>query len=358
MRTNKKMRKRNESNSKRGYEDLWFEAFETIEKEITQNKKSLIEAIEAYEKYRLRRSAGKKNSFNLHKKLGLAFKPDQTPSQRLVVKNGNYTIVPFYTILSAEVINTLIKIINQKREQIDSIVELGSGFGRNIFNLADRLKPYQKENQFEYFSCEFSNSGQETCKNLLKYSTEQKIHVEYIDYKNPDLSFLPKKNYLFFTYHSIEQIPKLKRAVIDEILRISDNCFCLHAEPVGWQYSKTLIKYREETQAGEWEQNQLFLKQKLAKLNRRLFDRYGLSFMKMSHKFGIEIDTDDIDKPDKVSANAAKHSLEKGYNTNLILLLKTIENDGLIKIDSEMVNVYGNKPSNPTTEITWHKLKN
>jgi hypothetical protein len=352
------MRKSKILNLKRRYEDLWFEAFEKIEKEIVQNKKSLIEAIEAFEKYQLRQSAEKKFSFNLHNKLGLAFKPNQTPSQRLVVKNGNYTIAPFDTIFNGEMINTLIKIINEKGEQIDYIVELGSGFGRNIFVLADRLKPYQKEKQFEYFSCEFTKSGQETCKNLLKYSNEQKIHVEYIDYKNPDLSFLPnKKNYLFFTCHSIEQIPKLKRAIIDEILIISDNCFCLHAEPVGWQYDKTLIKYREETQAGAWKQNQPFLKQKLAKLNRRLFDRYGLSFIKTSHKFGIELDTNDIDKPDKVSVNAAKYSLEKDYNTNLVVLLKTIENDGSIKIDSEMVNIYGNKPLNPTTEITWHKLK-
>ena len=59
-----------------------------------------------------------------------------------------------------------------------------------------------------------------------------------------------------------------------------------------------------------------------------------------------------------MSLNAAKCSLEKDYNTNLILLLKMIENDGLIKIDSEMVNIYGSKPINPTTIITWHKLKN
>jgi hypothetical protein len=132
----------------------------------------------------------------------------------------------------------------------------------------------------------------------------------------------------------------------------------LHAEPVGWQYNKDLIKYREETQAGAWKQNQPFLKRKLSKLNRSLFDRYGLSLIKTSHKFGIEFNKNDIDKPDKVSVNAAKYSLEKNYNTNLIHLLKTIENDGLIKIDSETINIYGNKPFNPTTEITWHKLKN
>jgi hypothetical protein len=340
------------------YEDHWFEAFEKIENEILQNNKSLIEAIEAFDKYNLRKSAKNKFFFNLHKILGLASKPDQIPSHRLVVKNGSYIIAPFDTIFNGEMINTLIKFINKKRKQIDYIVELGSGFGRNIFFLADGLNLYQKEKQFEYFSCEFTNSGQEACSNLLKYSNEKKIHVEYIDYKNIDLSILPnKKNYLFFTCHSIEQIPKLKRAVIDEILSISDNCFCLHAEPVGWQYNKNLIQYREETQAGEWKQEQPLIKKKFAKLNKRLFDRYGLSFIKASHKFGIQLDTNDIGKPDRVSINAAKYSLDKNYNTNLVPLLKTIENDGLIKIDSEMVNLYGTKPFNPTTEITWHKLK-
>ncbi len=349
------MQERTALGSKSRYEDRWTEAFEKIENEIVQNKKNLTEAIETYQKDKLRQSADNVFSRNLYKEIGLVSNPNQTPSKRLVVKNGNYAIASVDTTFNGDFLNVLVKIINEKREQIDYIVELGSGIGRHIFALADRLIPSQK--QIEYFSCEYTDSGQEACKKLLKYSNEQKIHVEYFDYMNPDLSFLPKKkNYLFFTFHSIEQIPELKRAVIDEILKISDNCVCLHAEPVGWQYNKDLIKYREETQAGAWKQNQPFPKQKLSKLNRRLFKRYGLSFMKMSHRYGIELDKTDIDKPDKVSENAAKQSLERDYNTNLIPLLKTIESDGLIKIDSEMANIYGKKPFNPTTIITWHKL--
>jgi len=353
------MKKRTALDSKSQYEDRWAEAIEKIENEIIQNKKNLIEAIETYQIDELRKSAKNTFSFNLHKKIGLVSNPDQTPSKRLVVKNGNYAIASVETTFNGEFINDLIKIINENREQIDYIVELGSGIGRHIFALADRLIPYQKQKQIEYFACEYTESGQDACRKLLKYSNEQKIHVEYFDYINPDLSFLPKKkNYLFFTFHSIEQIPELKRAVIDEILTISDNCICLHAEPVGWQYNKDLIKYRKETPAGAWKENQPFLKRKLSKSNQRLFNKYGLNFMKMSHRYGIELDKDDIDKPDKVSVNAAKQSLERDYNTNLIQLLKTIESDGLIKIDSEMANIYGKKPFNPTTIITWHKLNN
>jgi len=343
--------------SKTPYEDIWAEAFEKIETEIIQNKKNLLEAIETYQRDEIRQSAENAFSFNLHKKIGLVLNPNQTPTKRLVVENGNYAIASVDHTFNGEFISDMIKIIHENKEQIDYIVELGSGIGRHIFALADRLIPYQKQKQIEYFACEFSDSGQKACKKLLKFSNEQKIHVKYFDYMNPDLSFLPnKKNYLFFTFHSIEQIPELKRAVIDEILTISGNCFCLHAEPVGWQYDKDLIKYREETEAGAWKQN--LLKQKLSKLNRSLFNTYGLSFMELSHKYGIQLDKNDIGKSDRVSPNAAKLSLERDYNTNLIPLLKTVESECLIKIDSEMVNIYGKKPFNPTTLISWHKLNN
>ena len=353
------MHKREPLDSKKRYEDRWLEAFEKIENEIVQNKKNLTEAIKAFNVYRLGQRDERTHALSLNRKLGLSLTSDQAGSKRLAVINGKYAIVPFDNTFSDEIIDSLIKIINERREQIDCIVELGSGYGRNIFALADRLKPYQRGKQFEYFSCELTDSGRQTCKKLLKYSNEQKIHVEAFDYRNPNFSFLPnKKNYLFFTCHSIEQIPRLERSVIDGMLTISDNCYCLHAEPVGWQYEKRLVKFREETKAGDWKQSQPYLKRKLSKLNLRLFNKYGLSFMEPDYKFGIKLDKNDIDKPDNVSINAVKFSLEKKYNTNLVLLLKTIENEGRIKIDSEMINIYGGNPFNPTTEIIWRKVKN
>jgi len=353
------MKKRTALNSKKEYEDRWTEAFLKIEAEIIQNKKSLIEAIEKYQTDEIRKSSVNNFSFNLHKKLGLVSNRDQTPHQRLVVMNGNYEISSINTTFNSEFIEVLFKIIKESKEQIDYIVELGSGIGRHIYTLADKLIPYQKQNKIEYFSCEYTNSGQEACRKLLKYSNEKNIHVEYFDYTNPNLEFLPKgKNYLFFTFHSIEQIPELKRDFIDEILNLTNNCICLHAEPVGWQYNNNLIKYSKENPAGSWEKNQSIIYKKLFKINQRLYNKYGLSFMKNIHRYGIELDKDDINKPDKVSINAAKQSSERDYNKNLIHLLKTLEADGLIKIDSEMINIYGKKPFNPTTIITWHKLNN
>lgn len=353
------MKKRTALNSKKEYEDRWTEAFVKIETDILQNKISLIDSIEKYQIDEIRKSSLNNFSFNLHKKLGLVSNRDQTPNQRLVVKNGNYEIASINTTFNSEFVDELLKIIKEKKEQIDYIVELGSGIGRHIFTLADRLIPYQKQKQIEYFSCEYTNSGQDACRKLLKYSNEKNIHIEYFDYKNPNLSFLPeRKNYLFFTFHSIEQIPELKRDFIDEILKISNYCICVHAEPVGWQYDNNLVKYSEENPVGSWGKNQSKLYKKLSKVNQRLYNKYGLSFMKNIHRYGIELDKNDINKPDKVSINAAKQSSERDYNKNLIHLLKTLEAVGLIKIDSEMINIYGKKPFNPTTIVTWHKLNN
>jgi hypothetical protein len=79
-----------------------------------------------------------------------------------------------------------------------------------------------------------------------------------------------------------------------------------------------------------------------------------MSFLDTSQRFGINVNQTDIGKPDKVSKNAAKWSSARGYNKNLVLLLKDMENDGLICIDVEKVNLFGDNPFNPTTMIAWH----
>jgi hypothetical protein len=38
-----------------------------------------------------------------------------------------------------------------------------------------------------------------------------------------------------------------------------------------------------------------------------------------------------------------------------VFLLKDMEREGLISIDTERVNLFGENPFNPTTVIAWHK---
>jgi hypothetical protein len=50
------------------------------------------------------------------------------------------------------------------------------------------------------------------------------------------------------------------------------------------------------------------------------------------------------------------YSFAKDYNANLVSILKKIESEGLIRIDTERVNLYGKNPFNPSSIISWHKI--
>jgi hypothetical protein len=71
--------------------------------------------------------------------------------------------------------------------------------------------------------------------------------------------------------------------------------------------------------------------------------------------FGVDIDKTDLGKPDKVSANAARNSSARDYSTNLVPLLKDMHREGLLNIDTEKINFFGENPFNPATIIRWHK---
>jgi hypothetical protein len=139
------------------------------------------------------------------------------------------------------------------------------------------------------------------------------------------------------------------------MISVSNRCFCFHAEPVGWQYVDELRRQRAQVQAKEWQKKQPWLKRKLHKADRLVFSKFGLGFMDTTRRFGINIAKTDIGNSDKVSVNAAKYSSVRDYNPNLVPLLKDMEREGLIIIDTEKVNLYGEDPFNPTTVIAWQK---
>jgi hypothetical protein len=97
------------------------------------------------------------------------------------------------------------------------------------------------------------------------------------------------------------------------------------------------------------------LKRKLYKADRFVFSKLGVGFMDNTRHFGIDIDKTDLGKPDKVSANAARNSSARDYNTNLVPLLKDMQRGGLLSIDTEKINFFGENPFNPATIIRWHK---
>ncbi len=97
------------------------------------------------------------------------------------------------------------------------------------------------------------------------------------------------------------------------------------------------------------------MKRKLYKLDRDIFERFYIGFLNASRRFGLDINRRDIGRSKKVSLNAAKWSASLDYNTNLVSLLKDLEQNGLILIDLEQINFFGDNPFNPSTIVAWHK---
>jgi hypothetical protein len=347
--------KRTAAKSKKEYEREWLEALAIVRSEQAAGNENVIDIFDKYHKHGIRSIFESKYFQDVHKRVGLRVTAKQLPAERLVVLNGTYTTVPTDASLNYHLVDLLAQFVSEQEDQIDCIVELGSGIGRNLIALAYRLDPEQRK-RILFYACEFTDSGKEVCLALGEMCDNLHILVEHFDYYEPDFSFLPQKsNVLIFTCHSIEQIPALDRRVLEEMIAATDRCFCYHAEPVGWQYFEDFRRRRELIQLNSLRKDKTFIKRWLYKIDRFVFSTLGVGFLDTSGRFGIDIKKADIGKSEKVSANAAKWSLAKDYNTNLVLLLKDIEREGLIRVSTEVVNAFGENPFNPTTIIAWHK---
>ena len=350
------MKKRTASKSKESYEDTWNGALEILETDIVNKEKDLTASLENLLRKKAHSRFKKKSFRDIHKKIGITVKRNQLPDRRLVVQNSRYAIVPIETILDYNFIDMLAEFIHERGNGIDYVVELGSGIGINLFLLADKLDPSLRR-QIRFFSCEVTDAGRAACEKLLGFSDELKMSVEHFDYYHPDFSFLaPKKNVLFFTAHSIEQIPKIDRSVFEAMIAVSSQCHCYHAEPVGWQFDEELRNKRKQLKPNYWKQNRSKLRKKLLKIDRSLFSRFGVGIVDTSNKDGINIEKTDLGRPDSISSNALLYSFVHDYNTNLVPVLKKMEREGLIGIDTEMVNLCGKNPFNPSSIISWHKI--
>lgn len=281
------------------------------------------------------------NKFSHHfADAGIDIKANGLPNaNRVAVREGRYRVVPFGDHSQA-VIKTL-KDFLAENDQIDCIVELGSGFGRNLFQLFQAARAIP-QHDLEFHACELTAAGREVAARLQSLVNDMRLEIHRFDYYEPDLSFLDRgKNVLFFTVHSIEQIPYLPRAVFDQMLAHSNHCFCLHFEPVGWQFDDKLLTQRERgdrplarTAASLWRQV-------------RRITEAGFP--------GISLEGGDIGGNHRISTNAAAWSARLGYNKNLVPLLRTLKAEQQITIERECVDTFGDNPFNPASIVAWAK---
>ena len=180
----------------------------------------------------------------------------------------------------------------------DCVIEMGSGPALFLIKFWLANGPLNAD----YYGLEITQTAR-LCINIMScIEPNLKLRSMFFDYQNPDFSALNNKykNALIFSKGSIEQIDKLKEALFERLLLISDRLTCVHYEPVGWQIVK----------------------------------RYKQNLLTRRHQ---------------------RRCKKLKYNSNLWTLLKNFESKGLIKINDYSVNFSG-KADHFETYISWTKV--
>lgn len=182
-------------------------------------------------------------------------------------------------------------------EDVDLVVELGCGYGRNLF-LLDRIwgRP-----DIQYIAAEYTGSGRALAEKLHKgFVPEMRLKTAFVDHKNPDFSFLEgAKNILMFTSHSIEQVQHIPEDYFAKLVENCDQVTGIHLEPFGYQ---------------------------IPKMQARTLD----------HRAFME---------------------KRGYNANLYEVLNLAKDRGEIKLSKIVPNISALQVENPTSLAVWTHVK-
>lgn len=137
----------------------------------------------------------------------------------------------------------------------DCIVELGCGYGRNLFEIFYNGGPRQAR----YFGGELTESGVALAQELAALAPEMDATFFRFDYLNPDFSALPRVDRaLVFTMHSIEQVRRIEPSLFDAIAGAARHVTCIHLEPFGFQLADLgpmSKKHREFMVENDWNLN-------------------------------------------------------------------------------------------------------
>ncbi len=184
-------------------------------------------------------------------------------------------------------------VIDFCRDEWDCIVELGSGLGRNLFEIYYNGGPAKTK----YYACEIAASGRKITETLAALVPELNIVTCAFDHRHPDFSFLEERGkVLFFTCHSIEQVDRIPARYFDLMADAADRVTCIHFEPFGFQISN----------AGE------------------------------------------------ISKDQERLVREKNWNTNFLEVLNASRKTGKIKVTFMAQDVFTFDGSTPTSVALWH----
>ncbi len=207
-----------------------------------------------------------------------------------IISDGKILNLPFPLASAAIAGATTHLLASSANPKTETVVELGAGWGRNLFMLhLSGLLPRRAH----YFALEFAATARMTAGLVAPLDPGLSFTAADFDYHAPSYEMIPtgEAPALLATIHSVEQIPELKPEVFTKLIARLPNLSGLHIEPVGFQ----------------------------------------------------------LRADDAHAAYAAKNA----YNRNLWSVLQSLAHDGVIEIVDTRVDFMGLNPKNPSTIIRW-----
>jgi hypothetical protein len=143
----------------------------------------------------------------------------------------------FYEGLLCEM-TLLSELSRQLEEDTVNVVELGSGYGKQLFRLWLNGGPPRAK----YLAFEFTDNGRKCAEYLASLEPGIQLEAYPFDYYAPKIDGFDRNAKTFaFTSYSIEQIAVLGSALFEELLAIPGLTKVVHVEPVGWQRPRSSI---------------------------------------------------------------------------------------------------------------------
>lgn len=178
--------------------------------------------------------------------------PAGVPPFRQSSLRGQMMSVPFHTPdayvpFLADVIDAI--------GPVDAVLELGCGYGRNLFSLFHAGTP----GGIPYFGGELSTDAQGLGNALAALCPEARVSLHPFDHLSPDLSFLPRVGHLFaFTVHSLEQVQDIGPAFFRTLAAAAERVTVVHLEPFGHQaqvLGPATARQKEHFTQARWNRN-------------------------------------------------------------------------------------------------------
>ena len=143
----------------------------------------------------------------------------------------NFKVLPY---LKFQVGKFLLDFILANQLEVDCVVEIGSGWGRNLFDLWNEgISP-----KIDLFSAENSKWGHKITRKLSALDPKISVKPVSFDIQQPDFNFLTsKKRILYFTHFAMMYVSELDEEFFEEMLRASNELTCIHLEPMNFQIS-------------------------------------------------------------------------------------------------------------------------